>query len=131
MRSRPFEEFAPKSGENRDLMGKNKDSAGSIAAIGHDLPPISAAIEVHFRDRECYLEERKGMTTEMNKTATSKTQSTLAETALAGETTNLSFRYGVIGIAAVAAAARYSGVRKKSADAFTVWIDQRFVESAG
>jgi hypothetical protein len=41
--------------------------------------------------------------------------------------TNLSYRYGSIGIQAVAAAARYSDVRKKPA---ALRIDQRFVESA-
>ena len=45
---------------------------------------------------------------------------------------NLSYRYGTIGIQAVAAAARYSGVRTKPAHAQAVHrIDQRFVESAG
>ena len=40
-----------------------------------------------------------------------------AQTAQPGEPTNLSYRYGVIGIQAVAAAARYDSVRKKPADA--------------
>ena len=44
-----------------------------------------------------------------------------------GEQTNLSYLYGTIGIQAVAAAARYSNVRKKPA---VHRIDQRFVESA-
>ena len=92
--------------------------------------PISAAIEVHFRCRECYLEEHKDMTTKMNKTSTTKTSTTPAH-ATHAESTNLSFHYGVIGIQAVAAAARYNGVHKKPAEASTVWIDQRFVESAG
>jgi hypothetical protein len=52
--------------------------------------------------------------------------------AQASEPTNLSFLYGTIGIQAVAAAARYSDVRKKPAHAHAVHrIDQRFVESAG
>ena len=71
------------------------------------------------------------MTNKMKKTATAKAPTAPAEAALASVHTNLSVRYGVIGIAAVAAAARYSGVRKKTADASFVWIDQRFVESAG
>jgi hypothetical protein len=49
-----------------------------------------------------------------------------------GDRTNLSHLYGSIGIQAVAAAARYSDVRKKPAHAHAVHrIDQRFVESAG
>ena len=107
---------------------ENKGPDGGGAPIGHDLLPISAAIEVHFRGRECYLEEHKEMTTKMNTTA--KTQTVPAESRT--EPTNLSFHYGVIGIQAVAAAARYNGAPKKPDDASaTVWIDQRFVESAG
>ena len=41
--------------------------------------------------------------------------------------TNLSYRYGSIGIQAMSAAARYSDVREKPA---APRIDQRFVESA-
>jgi hypothetical protein len=48
----------------------------------------------------------------------------------ASEPTNLSFLYGSIGIQAVAAAARYSDVRKTPAHAPAARIDQRFVESA-
>jgi hypothetical protein len=47
------------------------------------------------------------------------------------EPTNLSFRYGTIGIEAVAAAASYVGLGKKpSAAPVAPRIDQRFVESA-
>ena len=42
--------------------------------------------------------------------------------------TNLSYRYGTIGIQAVAAAARYSDVRKKPTQAPNR-IDLRFVEA--
>ena len=47
-----------------------------------------------------------------------------------GDHTNLSYLYGSIGIQAVAAAARYSDVRKTPAHAPAARIDQRFVESA-
>ncbi len=47
------------------------------------------------------------------------------------EHTNLSTQYGTIGIQAVAAAARYSDIRKSPAEAHAAHrIDQRFVESA-
>jgi hypothetical protein len=46
-------------------------------------------------------------------------------------TTQLSHRYGTIGIQAVAAAARYLDRRKNSAHGAAPRIDQRFVESAG
>jgi hypothetical protein len=46
------------------------------------------------------------------------------------EQTNLSYRYGTIGIEAVAAAVRYCGTGKAPATAPTTQrIDQRFVES--
>jgi hypothetical protein len=49
-----------------------------------------------------------------------------------GEPTNLSVRYGTIGIQAVAAAARYADPRKKPAQMTAgTRIDLRFVESAG
>jgi len=47
-----------------------------------------------------------------------------------GDHTNLSCRYGSIGIQAVAAAARYSDRRKGPAHAPALRIDLRFVESA-
>ena len=47
-----------------------------------------------------------------------------------GEHANLTYRYGTIGIQAVAAAARYVGVRTSQAQATDARIDQRFVESA-
>lgn len=48
------------------------------------------------------------------------------------EPTNLTFLYGTIGIQAVAAAARYNGVRKGAPSVhIATRIDQRFVESAG
>ena len=49
-----------------------------------------------------------------------------------GDHTNLSHRYGSIGIQAVAAAARYADRRKSPAHASTsgLRIDLRFVESA-
>jgi hypothetical protein len=48
-----------------------------------------------------------------------------------GEPANLSFHYGTIGIQAVAAAARYTGVRKNpAASRNEPRIDLRFVESA-
>ena len=54
------------------------------------------------------------------------------EPAQASEPTNLSVLYGSIGIQAVAAAARYSDVRKKPGVSDAIHrIDQRFVESAG
>jgi hypothetical protein len=46
------------------------------------------------------------------------------------DNTNLSCRYGSIGIQAVAAAARYSDRRKGPAHAPALRIDLRFVESA-
>jgi hypothetical protein len=46
------------------------------------------------------------------------------------ESTNLSRRYGSIGIQAVAAAARYFERRKSPAQASGLRIDLRFVESA-
>jgi len=46
-------------------------------------------------------------------------------------TTQLSHRYGTIGIQAVAAAARYLDRRKNAAQGAATRIDQRFVESAG
>ena len=46
------------------------------------------------------------------------------------EPANLSFHYGTIGIQAVAAAARYTGVRKNPAARNEPRIDLRFVESA-
>lgn len=67
--------------------------------------------------------------TSSTRSATSRTQP--AKAAQPVEHTNLSYRYGTIGIQAVAAAARYSGVRTKSASASAgTRIDQRFVESA-
>lgn len=49
-----------------------------------------------------------------------------------GEHTNLSYRYGSIGIQAVAAAVRYAGARKNPAYAPAAQprLDQRFLESA-
>jgi hypothetical protein len=47
-----------------------------------------------------------------------------------GDHTNLSRRYGSIGIQAVAAAARYADRRKSPAQAPGLRIDLRFVESA-
>ena len=47
------------------------------------------------------------------------------------EPANLSVQYGTIGIQAVAAAARYTGVRKNPAARPALRIDLRFVESAG
>jgi hypothetical protein len=47
-----------------------------------------------------------------------------------GERPNLTYRYGTIGIQAVAAAARYAGVRKNPVQPTSARIDQRFVESA-
>jgi len=49
-----------------------------------------------------------------------------------GEHTNLSYRYGTIGIEAVAAAVRYAGARKNPAYAPAAQprIDQRFLEPA-
>jgi hypothetical protein len=55
----------------------------------------------------------------------------VTEPAPRSEHTNLSYHYGSIGIQAVAAAARYSDVRKKPAHASGgERIDLRFVESA-
>jgi hypothetical protein len=49
-----------------------------------------------------------------------------------GEHTNLSYRYGSIGIEAVAAAVRYAGARKNPAYAPAAQprVDQRFIEPA-
>ena len=65
------------------------------------------------------------MTAKINNQTNNRTQPPQAT--LATEHTNLSYRYGSIGIQAVAAAARYSDVRKKPV---AHRIDQRFVESA-
>lgn len=54
------------------------------------------------------------------------------EPAARTEHTNLSYRYGTIGIEAVAAAARYTTSRKQPGEAHAAQrIDLRFVESAG
>ncbi len=71
------------------------------------------------------------MTTRTNSAKTDTAASRTAQPAPSegrSEHTHLSFQYGTIGIQAVAAAARYSDVRKKPAE---LRIDQRFVESAG
>jgi hypothetical protein len=68
-------------------------------------------------------------------TKTNPTTGQAAQTATPqtpGGHTNLSHRYGRIGIQAVAAAARYSSARKAPTHAQAgLRIDQRFVESAG
>jgi hypothetical protein len=93
------------------------------AAIGHHLLPISAAISAHLQGKG-----RKRVETEMTDTSkpAERRESQPAETR--SEQTNLSYRYGTIGIEAVAAAVRYCGTGKASAPA-TPRIDQRFVES--
>lgn len=64
-------------------------------------------------------------------TQTGTNQKTQAQPEGRTEQTNLSYRYGTIGIEAVAAAARYTGARKQPTDAQPAHrIDQRFVESA-
>jgi hypothetical protein len=73
------------------------------------------------------------MTTKTNNQPSNSTQpQQTTKPAQVSGPTNLSFLYGSIGIQAVAAAARYSDVRRKPAQAEAVHrIDQRFVESAG
>ena len=65
-----------------------------------------------------------------NNQTNSRTNSQSTHPAKADDRPNLSHRYGVIGIQAVAAAARYSDTKPAHAQAIHR-IDQRFVESAG
>lgn len=86
--------------------------------------------EVTSEDGTAPVEETMTKTNQQTDNQARRPQAT--EPAQASEPTNLSFLYGSIGIQAVAAAARYSDVRKKPAISDAILrIDQRFVESAG
>jgi hypothetical protein len=64
-----------------------------------------------------------------NNETSSQTEGRIAPPLRPDDLSNLSHRYGSIGIQAVAAAARYADVRSKPDTALR--IDLRFVESAG
>jgi hypothetical protein len=130
MRSRSLEAFVRKTSENGGFNGNPRQFAAEVAAIGHDYPPISAAIRDHsmtpMNNQSIQAEEPMTSPT----TTTEKAQTTQPERR--GEHTQLSRRYGSIGIEAVAAAARYTDRHTTAAhlQATVTRIDLRFVESA-
>ena len=119
MKSFDFEASTRKSSESR-LIERPCRTDRAIAPIRHHLLPISAAI----RDQNEAKGQRRveeSMTAQMNAQAgaapSQKQQRADAQPAseTRREPTNLSGRYGSIGIEAVAAAVRYAGARKNPA----------------
>jgi hypothetical protein len=71
------------------------------------------------------------MTDKTTQAASLDTRASEPRSKQANEPTNLSYRYGTIGIEAVAAAVRYADVRKDPTDMSAApRIDLRFVESS-
>jgi hypothetical protein len=136
MRSIDFEASIPRAQQNRGLGEPVVARETVIAPIRQHLLPISAAI----RDQNEAKGQRRveeTMTAQMNAQTGSapsqKQQSAEAQRqdVVRREHTNLSGRYGSIGIQSVAAAVRYAGARKNPAYAPVVThIESRRYENA-
>ena len=112
IRPRPFEAISQNLRKIAAGRPNTRPPPAGIAPIRHDCPRISAAIGGHFRGRDSTSGGNNDPKT--NNQPNNRTQPPQATPpAQTSEHTNLSYLYGSIGIQAVAAAARYSDVRKK------------------
>ena len=100
-----------------------------MAPVGHDLLPISAVIDAQFGHTPGRLEEM--MTAQAGRKPGQEQFQERREERVHGRGRDLAGCYGAIGIASVAAAARYVGETKGTARAPSAsQPDERFIEAA-